>query len=84
LSEVQLKLIDSLDKVDGQIFVDIGESKYAKDSLELAKIFNEDQQEKLMSINDQEFEFPQKPILNVRDILTINAQTIESPKLISG
>ncbi len=84
MSEVQLKLIDSLDKVDGQIFVDIGESKYAKDSLELAKIFNEDQQEKLMSINDQEFEFPQKPILNVRDILTINAQTIESPKLISG
>ena len=84
MSEVQLKLIDSLDKVDDQIFVDIGESKYAKDSLELAKIFNEDQQEKLMSINDQEFEFPQKPILNARDILTINAQTIESPKLISG
>jgi hypothetical protein len=36
-----------------------------------------------MGINELEFEFPQKPILNARDILTINAQTIQSPKPIS-
>jgi hypothetical protein len=42
LTEEQQKLLESLNKVDDQVFVDIGESKCSKEAKEFAKIIYED------------------------------------------